>query len=432
MPRRFPLPARVRDADIKSGVVVMVMLTLLSSAVAYGSNLAFSRVLSPESFGDLTALLALAVVISVPTGAAQTVVAARVAAHNAAGEVDRIVYIVRYALAHVCLIATVVMLLYIAAIPFVNSALELQALGAAIALTPVIWLVFPVPIVLGVLQGLERYVAFGFMSLAIALSRPAFGIPWAKSGGGAGGALAGQAIGNIIVLIAAGFLLRGWWRRTGSGAGKAGLKRKPNVATVSASGAFVAFAVISNFDIVLAKLFLTPREVGVYAALATVGKILIFLPGAIAVALVPSAARAREDLRERGKALRVAAIAVVSTTAVVAIPIGLMPEKTIELMFGERYIGGAPGVLPMMFAGTGLALLYLLVVYSVTIEDRRWMLLLVMGVGLQVLGIWQFHDSPAQIASVQAFVVGVVLIVNEARFHSLFRPPRAEEVPGAP
>jgi hypothetical protein len=119
-----------------------------------------------------------------------------------------------------------------------------------------------------------------------------------------------------------------------------------------------------------------------------------------------------------------AALAVVGTTVFVAVPMALMPELTLRHMFGEEYRGAASGVLPMLFAGTGLALLYLLVVYSVTIQDRRWMLLLVMGVALQAIGISLFHDSPAQIATAQAVAIGIVLLANEALFHSLFRPRR--------
>ncbi|MGH3118839.1 MAG: hypothetical protein ACRDQ2_17345 [Gaiellales bacterium] len=414
---------RTRFPGVRLALVVMVGLTLLSSAVNYTSSLVFSRLLTPESFGDLTALLALAVVVAVPTGAAQTLVAARVAAHNAAGERARVQYIVRYAAVHVSLIATIVTLLYIAAIPLVEEVLSLQALGPALALTPLIWLAFIVPIVLGVLQGLDRYVAFGVMSLAVALSRLLFGVPLTYVGGGAGGALAGQAIGNAIVLVTAAFLLRQWWLHRGSGAGRAGLRRRPNLATVMASGAFVGFAVISNFDIVLAKVFLEPRAVGMYAALATIGKILIFLPGAIAVALVPNAARARDDRRQRSRVLRMAALAVTGTALVVAVPIALLPKLTLRLMFGHEYESGAAGVLPMLFAGTGLALLYLLVVFSVTIEDRRWTLLLVTGVALQVIGISLFHDSPQQIAAVQACVVVSLLLANETWFHSLLRRP---------
>jgi hypothetical protein len=83
-------------------------------------------------------------------------------------------------------------------------------------------------------------------------------------------------------------------------------------------------------------------------------------------------------------------------------------------------------MLPMLFAGTGLALLYLLVVYSVAIGDRRWMSLLVGGVALQATGISLFHDTPTEVATVQATVVAILLLVNEAAFHSLLRPVRRE------
>ena len=50
----------------------MVGLTLLASVTNYGSNLIFGRLLTPASFGDLTALLALALIAATPTIAAQT------------------------------------------------------------------------------------------------------------------------------------------------------------------------------------------------------------------------------------------------------------------------------------------------------------------------------------------------------------------------
>ena len=72
-------PERRLLSNMGKGASVMVLLTLLASATNYASNLIFSRVLEPASYGDLTALLALLVVITVPTGAAQTVIAERVA-----------------------------------------------------------------------------------------------------------------------------------------------------------------------------------------------------------------------------------------------------------------------------------------------------------------------------------------------------------------
>lgn len=422
-PSRTSLAGRLAALRVRPGLVVMVLLTTMASAVNYASSVVFSRVLPTASFGDLTALLSLAVVLSVPCNAAQTVVAARIARFHADGEDSRIRFIMRYALGHVVAVGAAVTVVYLLLVPLTVIVLDLQAWGAAVALTPVVFLAFPVPIVLGLLQGLDRYVAFGVMMLAVALSRLLFGIPWAEAGGGAGGALAGQGVGMILVLFGGMWALRAYWRREGTGAGKAGLKRKVDLSTVSATGAFIAFAVISNLDIVLAKVFLEPHDAGLYAALATVAKIIIFLPSAIAVVLVPNAARARGSLRAQRRALRTAALGVLATAVLVAVPIAAAPRLTLELMFGKSYTEAASGVLPIVIAGLALGLLSLLVVYSVTIEDRRWVLLLLLGVGVQVIGISLFHSSPTEVAVVQMCAVFSVLAVNEVRAHSLLRLP---------
>jgi hypothetical protein len=101
----------------------------------------------------------------------------------------------------------------------------------------------------------------------------------------------------------------------------------------------------------------------------------------------------------------------------------------IRVMFGGEYLAAQNGVLPMVFAGAGLALLYLLVTYAVAIDDRRWTWIVVAGVALQVAGVAAFHASPAQVATIQAAVVLVVLLLNEAAFHSLLRPQRSAQAP---
>ena len=87
-------------------------------------------------------------------------------------------------------------------------------------------------------------------------------------------------------------------------------------------------------------------------------------------------------------------------------------------------VGSAGGMRSIVVAGAGLSLLYLLVVYTVTIQDRRWVWLLVGGVVLQIATISIFHRNPDEIAFVQGCVVLVVLIVNELLFHPLLRGER--------
>jgi O-antigen/teichoic acid export membrane protein len=424
---RTPLRLGVRFGR---ATTVMIGLTLLASVTNYGSNVIFSRLLSPASYGDLTALIAFSVIAAVPTGAAQTIVAERIAVLLADGEHDRVRYLIRHAVAHIGMIALTLGLVYALCIPLLKQALSLQALGPAIALAPLLVLSFLIPVAFGVLQGMERFVALGAMMLAVAMSRVVIGVPWTLAGGGAGGALFGQALGCLLVLGATAYLSRNYVLRAGTGAARAGLRRRPDRRTLAAGGVFIGFALISNLDVLLAKLMLSAHAAGEYAALVTVEKIVIFLPGAVAVVMVPSAAKAMHLDGSSRRVLRIAALLVAVTTSVVAVPAALAPHMLLRLMFGPKYVGAAAGVLPIVCAGTCLALLYLLVVYTVAIQDRRLVWLLAAGVVVQVSSIVALHASPAQVATVQASVIALLLIVNECLFHPILR--RTARRPPAP
>jgi O-antigen/teichoic acid export membrane protein len=399
----------------------MVLLTLLASATNYGSNVIFSRLLTPASYGDLTALIAFVVIAAVPTGAAQTVVAERLAVLTGEGKHDRVRYLIRHAVAHVGVIAALIGLVYVACLPLVESVLGLQAIGPAIALAPLLVLTFFIPVAYGVLQGMERFIALGTVMLAVALSRIVIGVPWTLAGGGAGGPLLGQAIGSLLALAATAWLIRRYLIGRGTGAASSGLRRRPDRRALAAGGAFIAFALISNVDVLLAKALLSPHAAGEYSALVTIEKIVIFLPAAIAVVMVPSAAKAQQIEGSASRVLRIAALLVVLTTSLVAVPAAVAPHFLLRVMFGPKYVGAAAGVLPIVCAGAGLALLYLLVVYTVAIQDRRWVWLLTAGVAVQIAAIGALHSSPVEIATVQATVVVVILIANELVFHPILR-----------
>lgn len=417
-----------RDFQLRAGLgratSIMVFLTLLASATNYASNIVFSHLMSTAEYGDFTALIAVTVIAAVPTAAAQTMVAERIATHLAQGEVARARYLIRHAAGHVMALAIVLGLVYAACIPLVKSALGLQSLGPALALGPLLVLSFILPVACGVLQGMERFAALGLVLLVVAASRIGFGVPWTLAGGGAGGPLFGQALGTLVALGAIAWLLRGYVLRRGTGAASSGFRRIPDRRTLAAGGAFTAFALLSNLDLLLAKLLLSPHAAGEYAALATIEKIIIFLPSAIAVVMVPSAAKMKLAEGSAAKVLRVAALLLTASTLIVAVPAAIAPHLVLETMFGAKYLGAVDGVLPIVVAGVCLSLVYLLVVYTVAIQDRRWVWLLIGGVFLQVCSIGALHSSPVEIATVQAAVVAVVLVANEFLFHPILRAER--------
>src|SRR5690349_5751044 len=112
-------PAPVARRKAAFGISALAILALAASALNYISSLVFSRVLDPVGFGELTSLLALAAIIAVPTTAAQTVIAERVAVHQAQGRMDAVRYLVRHGIAHILVLATVGTAIYVLCIPLV-------------------------------------------------------------------------------------------------------------------------------------------------------------------------------------------------------------------------------------------------------------------------------------------------------------------------
>jgi O-antigen/teichoic acid export membrane protein len=401
------------------GVTVLSALSVVAGVLNYGSNIIFARLLKVSAYGDLTSLLSLFVVISVPLAAAQTRVAERTAAHTAAGDHERVRVVLRHAQAHMATLGVVATVLYCALIPLIVSALSLTNAMSAVALAAMIFIGFMFPALQGALQGLERWVVFGAVGLALGVGRLVFGVPLALLTGGAGGAIAGQALGMLVVLVAVVWVLRDQLRRGAGGAARSGIRRRPDVRGVSAGAAFVLFAVIANCDVVFAKLWMSPTEAGHYAALSTIGKIITYLPAAVAVVFVPSAAATSGHPERRARVLQGAALLVGAISLLAMIPAAADPHLLVRVMFGHSYASIAGGVVPIVVAGGGLALLYLLVTFSVVIDDRRWALLLVLGVTMQALGIGLFHASVTQVATVQAATVVTLLLINELGFHAL-------------
>lgn len=396
----------------------MVLLSLLAGIINYASNLVFGRILSPAEFGDLTALLSLSVIAAVPAFAAQTRVAERLTTHRARGDMKTAAYSIRHNSAHVAFYAVLIGLVALVCAPLIEELLSLQAIGPAIAVAPLLVAAFLAPLALGILQGLERLVLLGAFMVAISLARLVIGVIWVEGGGGSGGAIAGQAVGVFIAIAVIAKIVWPEQSAAPAGAGRAGIKRKIDAPAVSATAAFVAFSLLANFDIVLAKLVLDPAASGEYAVLSTIGKIVLFLPSAVAVVMVPRAARRREEGESASRELRVAALLTFLISAAAAAAAVVSPEQVVRVMFGEEYIGAADGVLPIVLAGTGLSLIYLLVVYTVAMQDRRWIFLIVAGVIAQVIAI-PMCDSPAAVATTQALIVWGALLLNEVLFHPL-------------
>jgi hypothetical protein len=164
---------------------------------------------------------------------------------------------------------------------------------------------------------------------------------------------------------------------------------------------------------------ITPVVNGEAYILATVRAVVDVLGGCLRDGPKCGAGQGRSrEQRKRASHVQSARARIV---VVVAVPAALLPHFVLATMFGGRYASASNGVLPMLIAGAGFAMINLLVVYTVAIGYPRSTYLLLAMVPVQVGAIAAFHQSVTQVATVQAVVVVLALSLNELFFHPLLR-----------
>jgi O-antigen/teichoic acid export membrane protein len=398
-----PGTAEGRRSLARGGSLVAPALTLVN-VVGYLLALVASRALDEDRYGELTALLGVLLVASVPALALQAVVARSVAlrpAEEPRGPRER-------ALLLRSLLAGVAVAVLAAAVgPVVAAFLHASVAGPlwlALGLLPLSVLYAA----MGVLQGEER---FGMLALLIAGQAVGKGVglvPLAGTGGPA--AVLAWLAGGTAVAAVIGVLLVA--RATGSlGSGPVSLL--PGLRETGAAGlGLVALLALANLDLLLARNGLSGPDSGRYSAGTVCAKAAFWLPQVVAVVVFP-----RLSELDAGRAvLRRAVLVVASLGAVELVGSLLLGRLALEITFGQGY-GSLGHVVPLfVLQGAALSVVQLLVYRAIATRDpvpvRLVLAALPVEAGL-VLGLQL--DRPVEVIAVAATVAVVTTLLLLAR-----------------
>jgi hypothetical protein len=347
---RFP---RVRrQAAVPAALVSLALLGV--NGLAYVMTVVAARLLAPEAFGELAALLGVMFIGVVPATGLQTAAALTLGANPQ----NRALVVARLHTATWVGAAAVGVLGLLAVAPLV-SLLHLSGPSTVLWLLAVL-----VPHTLvggydGLLQGNRRY-------RRLALVNTTFGV--LKSGGGISGLIIGGTPEAALIGMAvgcAGTAVVGWWFSGRPGFAR-GL-RPPVLAAAKASGALLGLVLMVNLDLLLARHHLPAELAGEYAVASIFAKVAFWLPQGISVVLLPRLANAGG----RRRLLPVAAALVALVGAVLTAATAVLGARALPLVGGAEY-GAALGGATWMFAilGTLFALAQLLLYSGIAAADR--------------------------------------------------------------
>ena len=400
---------RLRVPSIAGGPPVLAAL-IAWNAGNFAFFLVAGHMLGPEDYGLAVALLAVTVVLSVPCNALAYGVA-RVVAAPPGGNPERATALYHRAWWRATWLAPALGAVAGAVIVAVWVAHRDVPVGPLLLTVVAVLPMGALFLSLGALQGDHRYRGYAVAFSLMGVPRPIVFVPLAALGLGVY-----AAVGASVVSL-------GSAAAVGAGLTAARLVRAPAPepgdwstflrSLVPMAAGLSGIAVLTNVDVIAAKLALPDRAAGEFAAVSVLAKAVILVPQAVAIVLLPRIAARAARGEATGRLLAVAVSLTLVVGGLVSLVLIPLAEPIVRLAFGSKYVGGAPLLAGFAAASTLLGALIVLVNHHVGRGDYGF----VWAVGglalVDVALLGAFHGSGAQIVGVDAVVGALGLVIHE-------------------
>lgn len=401
---------------LRSGSIVAVAMAVMNVST-YGFQLVAARLLGPQPYGALAALMNTLLVIMVLQLGLQATAARRISADPAhVQQIERVILRVTYRAA----LGLGLLLLLLS--PLIDRALRLDSIPTAALVA-----VSAVPLTVmggqaGILQGERRwrplsaiYVAAGVPRLVVGVLLMAYSPT--------------EAVAMLAVAVAAfAPALVGWWalRQPRPEGGRDLEHRASNVIreTLHNSQALFAFFALSSVDVIVARNVLDGHDAGLYAGGLILTKATLFLPQFIVVVAFP-ALSTQED-RRHALTRSLALLAVLG--AAVTTGVWLLPDLALVFIGGAEFAEIADRLWLFAVIGMLLSALQLLVYAVLARRGQRSAYLLWAGL-VALVGLGLSADTLDGLIAVVMAVDGVLLALLLVISLVLVRSPADESEP---
>jgi O-antigen/teichoic acid export membrane protein len=398
-------------AAVRGGALVLSALVVWNAG-NYLFFLLAGRMLGPSDYGLVAALLAATLVIAVPAQALQFATARLVAA-PLGGDAALANGIYDRAWQRCALVTPILAVLACAGVVaagLVDHELPVGPLLLTVGLVVPLGFFF---LALGRLQGEERFEGFAASFALWGAPRPLFLVILVPLGLGIYGAL-GATGAALLMALAAALLLTGGPRvaRTTSRLEWRAFALPLLPVAVGLSG----LGLLTNLDVIVARISLDPDGAGNFAAAATLGKAVFLLPQAVSFVLLPRVAARTAVAGDTGMLVGLGVAITLIGGGLASLALWWLAEPILRITYGSDFTV-SPGLLGgYAAAATLIGALIVVINHHVGRGADRFVwataaLALVQGALFVVL-----HGSPKAIITADAIAGAAGLLLHELMF----------------
>jgi len=415
------LSLRDKTDDLLKHGSIMVAAGLSVGLINYVFQLIMGILLSPAQYGTFISLSSLYNIVKFFTRTFQLSVAKFASTFRTEDRWGRIHYLWIYSLKRTFLIGLALFIISASLSPVISKFLNIDNVWFLPVLFCSFVFTFALPVNLGMLQGLQKFVSLGLSNCLQALTRLAIGVLLVFLGFGLYGALSAYFCSYVILFIITIIMLR-YIRKTKSEEFKTSILTSYAGLTIIA---IFSFAVLTNVDVIIVKHFLSKVEAGNFGVVAILGKIAFFTSNGIIVAMFPK----MSDLFEAGKKTYPLLI---KTLIYVGVVVGgvvlvywLFSEPIINLLYGDKYPLVAPNLVRYALAMALFSFSFTMMNYLLSLNRTRVAFCFLAGMFLEIGLISAFHSSISQVVDMMlissASCLFLVILYYMVVRHSLIK-----------
>jgi O-antigen/teichoic acid export membrane protein len=386
--------------------------TIILSVFNYLYNAFMGRLLGPAEYSVIGSLLAFISIITIPTNAVATATMRFTAHYHAIGEDGLIRGFLNSFTRKLIVVGIVVaILLAILSGPLANF-LHLPSVVPVIIIAPLLITAILLPVNRGILQGLQWFIASITNQGIDAVLKLILGVALVKVGFGINGAVGALVLSSITAYAASFYVLKPIIKH----------KEKPIIGvpqeikefSTVALVAFLLATLLMNIDILLVKHYFDPYQAGLYTALSTIGKIILFVTTPVVTVMFPMIS----DLQGRNeKHYRVLFQSMLLVLVISLCGVGgyyLLPHLVVNILYGATFAPIIPylglfGVVMLLYS-----LINLWINYFLSIGDKLFIWPLLISPVVEILLLVMYHNDFTHIVLdlLAAMVVGFVTLTG--------------------
>jgi len=382
-------------AGFTRNIIIVFFGASLVSFLNLLYQLLIAHKLPASEFAAFSSLLSIFMIVSSPLSTIQMAVAKYSTEFYAHNQITKLKFFLSDLIKKTSILAISTLLIFWFISIYIMNLLRIESRVSGYILAVLLASTWLTPVLAGGVQGLELFWWFASAQVLSGVLKLALAVTLILLGYNIAGALGALLVSSLVGILIFYFPLRQFISLK---AIKEDIKYKEVfIYLFPVAISYFCFMNLVNFDMILVKYYFSPHDSGLYSLAQMVGKIFLFLPGAISIAMFPRTCGLNAKNMDTVATLKRSLLYAVLLCIIAILIYNIFPPFVLKILtgkvFSESIILGRLFSVSMSF----FSLLFILTTYFLSLKDLRFIKYLVLFTLLQFIAIVLFHKSLIQV-----------------------------------